>query len=126
MQSLPGFRMMRRVLEDIERCVDFVRRQPWGRPADRERDIYLALQRIREAPERRPVEARRQGGGIELRRCRAGSFVVVYAYFRPDARFPRGVVSIRAIRHRRERNVFAGVRQPTAPPYSTTHMADGP
>jgi len=41
------------------------------------------------------VEART---GIELRRCNAAQFVIVYAYLRPTVRYASGVVSIRAVR----------------------------
>jgi hypothetical protein len=64
------------------------------------------------APKMRRVETRRPRTGIELRRHYAAQFAIVYAYFEPDLVHPHGVVSIRAIRHRRIRNVFTGVREP--------------
>jgi hypothetical protein len=44
--------------------------------------------------------------------------VIVYAYFKPTTSRPNGLVSIRAIRHRRVRDVFLGVRDTSgaAPP----------
>jgi predicted phage gp36 major capsid-like protein len=52
--------------------------------------------------------------GIELRRCISAQFAIVYAYLRPTERFDMGVVSIRAVRHSRVKDVFAGVNEPTA------------
>jgi len=114
---IPDLTAMARVSSDVKRCIDFVRRQPWGKPADREHDIDVAIEKIREFPRRCRVTVRRRWRGVELRRFGAAQFVIVYAYFRPSARFPEGLVSIRAVRHRRERNVFAGVREPDPPPY---------
>jgi hypothetical protein len=53
--------------------------------------------------------------GLELRRCNAAQFAIVYAYLRPTERFPQGIVSIRAVRHVREKDVFEGVKEQSPP-----------
>lgn len=118
MRPVPHLRMTRRVSRDLERCLHSVELHPWGNSADREADINRSFQRILEAPELRRIEVQRRASGVELRRIGAAQFVIIYAYFRPSRRFQQGLVSIRAIRHRRERDVFAGVRQPDPPPYT--------
>jgi hypothetical protein len=102
--------MKARAERDLESCLQFIAAQPWGEPSAREQDIYAAIRRIREEPEWRRVEQSRKSSGAELRRRSAAQFVIIYAYFKPKKRLPKGLVSIRAIRHRRVRNVFLGVR----------------
>jgi ParE toxin of type II toxin-antitoxin system, parDE len=99
---------MPRVEQDIVGCIAFVAKHPAGRPRDRERDIQEGLQRIYSHPKSRRVEVVRAGVGF--RRYQAAQFVIVYAYFEPSAVMPAGIVSIRAIRHRRVRDAFIGVR----------------
>ncbi len=111
MQRLPLGRMTARARRDLDECLQFVADQPWGEPAARRRDILVEIRRIRSAPEQRRVETVRSSG-VELRRRSAAQFVIVYAYFKPRKRLPHGLVSIRAIRHRRVRDVFSGVREP--------------
>ena len=65
-------------------------------------------------PESNRVGSWRPETGIELRRCNAAQFVIVYAYLWPSTRYQRGVVSIRAVRHSRVKDVFLGVKEPTA------------
>jgi ParE toxin of type II toxin-antitoxin system, parDE len=112
MRELPHIHWMPRVSRDIKNCLSFVARQPLGKPSDREADIYLAIERARTRPKSNPVSARRLSPEIELRRCKAAQFVVVYAYLPPSRRFPEGVVTIRAVRHSRVKDVFAGVKEP--------------
>jgi hypothetical protein len=69
------------------------------------------MREILAAPTLRRVEARRPKTGIELRRHAAAQFVLIYAYFAPDSVYASGIVSIRAIRHRRVRDVFSGVQE---------------
>jgi hypothetical protein len=64
-----------------------------------------------------PVRMRRPSIGLEFRGRSAAQFVIVYAYLRPNGRLPNGCVSLRAIRHRRVRNVFSGVRYQPALAY---------
>jgi hypothetical protein len=106
---LPYLHVMPRVDRDIEECLDFVARQPWGRPSDRELDIWLGIEKALIGPESSRVHSRRPETGIELRRCSAARFVIVYAYLPPTDRSPRGVVSIRAVRHSRVKDV-SGLR----------------
>lgn len=116
-EALPDIAHMPRVPRDIDRCLRFISRQPWGQPAGRERDIDRGVLEIRRGPELDDVGARRPSLGIELRRHNAAQFAIIYAYIPPNAQFPRGMISIRAVRHSRVKNVFSGVREPPAPPY---------
>jgi hypothetical protein len=103
---------MPRVREDIKDCLRFIARQPWGRPEDRKRDIERAIGHVQHRPSANRIAARRRRLRLELRRHNAAQFAIVYAYFQPSEQAPEGVVSIRAVRHRRVRDVFAGVREP--------------
>jgi hypothetical protein len=51
--------------------------------------------------------------------------MVIYAYLPPSRKFPDGVVSIRAVRHRRVRNIFDGVREPAVAKYGEIPGYDG-
>jgi hypothetical protein len=111
--KLPPFlHSMPRVKGDIKGCLDFVGRQPWGKPSDRESDIRRGIEKVCACPDANPPELRRAGTGIWLRRCSVAQFVIVYVYLPPSDRNLRGVVSIRAVRHRRVEDVFAGVKEP--------------
>ena len=105
-----------RALKDLADCMEFVSRHSWGRPPDRLQDVMRALRQLCAAPSLHRIERVRKSSGIELRRSAAAQFVIIYAYRRPDLRWPAGRVSIRAIRHRRARDVFMGVREPPPPP----------
>jgi hypothetical protein len=108
----PMLHWMPRVERDFRRCLGFVGRQPWGKPDDREFDIYLGIETACAYPLANCAELRRLDTGIWLRRCNTAQFVVVYTYLPSrDPDLP-GVVSIRAIRHRRVEDVFAGVKEP--------------
>jgi hypothetical protein len=110
----PYLHVMPRVDRDIEQCLAFVARQPWGKPRDRMLDIRLGIEIALDRPAARPVGLWRAESGIWLQRCSTAQFVIVYAYLPPTIRFPRGVVSIRAVRHARVRDVFAGVKESLA------------
>jgi hypothetical protein len=110
----PYLHVMPRVDGDIKRCLAFIRQQPWGKPNDRKLDIRFGIEKALARPEANRVGSRRPETGIELRRCNVAQFVIVYAYLRPSTRYQRGVVSIRAVRHMRVRDVFSGVKEPTA------------
>ena len=107
---LPYLHLMPRVERDIARCLTFVARQPCGKPSDRELDIAPGIERAVLRPESNRVESWRPETGIELRRCNAAQFAIVYAYLRPTERFANDVVSIRAVRHSRVKDVFSGVK----------------
>jgi len=111
---LPYLHVMPRVDRDIEECLDFVARQPWGKSYDRQLDIRRGIEKALERPEANRVGSWRPETGIELRRCNSAQFAIVYAYPRPTERLGMGVVSIRAVRHSRLKDVFAGVKEPTA------------
>jgi hypothetical protein len=111
---LPYLHVMPRVDRDIKQCLAFVRRQPWGKPRDRQLDIRRGIEKALARPESNRVGSWRPETGIELRRCNAAQFVIVYAYLRPTVRYANGVVSIRAVRHCRVEDVLSGVKEPTA------------
>jgi hypothetical protein len=104
---------MPRVNLDIENCLKFVSASPYGLAARRRSEIFSALEKIYSFPHARPVRHHRQDSGIELRSYYVAQFVIIYAYFKPSAVMEDGVVSIRAIRHRRVRDAFRGVRDHT-------------
>jgi len=105
---------MPRVDRDIKQCLALIRKQPWGKPYDRQLDIRRGIEKALERPEANRVGSWRPETGIELRRCNVAQFAIIYAYLRPTSRFATGVVSIRAVRHSRVKDVFAGVKEPTA------------
>jgi hypothetical protein len=112
--SGPILHWMPRVRQDIKQCTDFVARQPWGKPHDRELDIRGGIRRVCRYPEDSRPELRLAETGLWLRRYRAAQFVIVYAYIpSKDSSLP-DVVTIRAVRHVRVADVFAGVKEPPA------------
>ena len=116
--------LMPRALEDIDDCLAFVGRHPRGRPDDRRRDIRKGLMEIRELPRRAPVRAYRPGSGLELRCYWVAQFGIIYAFLPASEAAPMGIVSIRAVRHWRVRNVFRGVRE-SHPAYSLSGETSG-
>jgi hypothetical protein len=68
------------------------------------------LRLILEYPKLRPIEGTSLIG-LDLRRRKAGQFVVVYSYFEPSPADPDGLVSVRAIRHVSEEDVLYGVEE---------------
>jgi plasmid stabilization system protein ParE len=75
-------RLSPRARRDLEECVSFVGRFPWGKPEERRREIYATFQKICEFPERHPVEIRRRRSGEKcvLRRSRGIAGVTKPAY----------------------------------------------
>jgi len=113
---LPKLHLMSRVGRDIDRCLDYVERQPWGKRDDREVDIYRGIAEVYAHPKRNRPEVYRPDSRIWLRRFRAAQFVIVYAFLQLEDPSLPDVVSIRAVRHVRVANVFHGVREsPTKP-----------
>src|SRR5579871_3879457 len=102
---------MPRVPGDIEKCLDFVARQPWGKPANRELDIYRGIDLIRLNPGGFRAQIWRAETGIWLRRSYVAQFAIIYTFLPGSDDDPRGVVSIRAIRHQRVGDVFQGVKE---------------
>ena len=117
MKPLPHLELMPRVAKDIDDCVEFVARQPWGKPHERARDIFRGLREVCFAPRRHPISARRPACKRALRCHTVAQFVIVHIFSERNRRFPAGKVSIRAIRHRRVGNVFEGVKEPPPPFY---------
>ena len=122
MKSLPPIHWMPRARKDLARCVQFVAAHPWGNPTKRTRELARGVSTIPSHPLLSPLYARRPGTGIELRRRNVAQFVVIYSYIAPTETRPRGRVSIRAIRHGNEEDVFHGVRQ-ICPRYEVTRQS---
>jgi hypothetical protein len=77
---------------------------------ERVREIMNAVRFLREHPALHPI-AGISRIGLPLRRRNAGQFVVVYSYFEPSPSEPRGLVSVRAIRHATEQDVLLGIEE---------------
>jgi hypothetical protein len=90
-----------------------VARFPTGKPDERRRAIHAALDRICEFPEQHPITVRRHRSGLELRRHYVDQFAIVYAYLPPVKERPWAIVTVRAVQHRRIKDVFFGVREDT-------------
>ena len=112
MNRLPYLHVMPRVRNDIKKCLHFVGRLPWGKSDARLLDILSGIERALLWPASNRAAVWRPLTGLELRRCKAAQFSIIYAYLPSSPTHPRGVVSIRAVRHSRVRDVFAGVREP--------------
>jgi hypothetical protein len=110
--ATPYLRWMPRIPSDVNRCLKFVAQQPWGKPNDRKSDITHGILKILSGPQMNRVGVRRPSTGVKLRRFGAAQFVIIYAYLLPTPEFPHGVVSIRAIRRSRVKDVFSGVKEP--------------
>jgi len=104
-------RLTPRARRDVEKCERFVASFSSGKPEERRRDIYAGFGQICEFPKRHPVEVRRRRSGLELRRHPVRQFTIIYAYLPPDKERPWAIVTVRAVQHRRIRNVFFGVRE---------------
>ena len=83
------------------------------------------IRKVLQRPQLHRVQARRPSTGLELRSRNAAQFAIVYAYIEPSDILPSGIVSIRAIRHRRAKNIFTGVREPSSPPYISLPLLNG-
>jgi len=101
---------MPRVNRDIKRCRQFLRRKTAGRAIDRIHEVMRSVRWLRENPCINPVRKIDPRSGLQFRRHNVDQFVLVYVYFSPTEKSPGGIVSIRAIRHAREEDVFWGVR----------------
>src|SRR3954467_8246943 len=102
-------RLTPRARRGVEKCVGFGASFSGGKREERRRDIHAGFDQICEFPQRHPVEVRRRRSGLELRRHHVRQFTIVYAYFPPDKERPWAIVTVRAVQHRRIRNVFFGV-----------------
>jgi plasmid stabilization system protein ParE len=111
----PRAKLTLRALRDLRDCIDFISRHPRGKPVDRFRDICRGVAQIRLAPKAHAARVYRAESGLHLRCHTVAQFAIVYAYLDPSTDYPDGLVSIRAIRHRRVRDVFWKVKE-GAPP----------
>jgi hypothetical protein len=89
----------------------FVGSNVWGKPADRRRDIYAAFDRIALAPFAQPIRKWSRRYNLGLRCYRVRQFVIVYGYIGDVEKYPNGEISIRALKHRRVRNLLHGVTE---------------
>jgi len=100
-----------RAKSDIERCRLFLQRKPGGQPTRRIREIQKAARLLLDSPKLYPVEDVHPFSGLEFRRKNVGQFTIIYAYVEPTARLPKGMVSIRAIRHGAQQDVLLRVEE---------------
>jgi hypothetical protein len=70
--------------------------------------------KLTRAPKLHPVEATHPVSGLEFRRKNVGQFAIVYAYIEPTEAAPGGVVSVRAVHHGAEQDVFFRVEEARA------------
>lgn len=114
MTRVPELDVQSRVDRDLWRCRLFVKQHASGRPLDRIREVKRAIRLVRATPELNPVRRTEPVSGLQMRRHNVDQFVIIYVYFRPCESMPNGMVSIRAIRHAREEDVFWGVHDSAA------------
>lgn len=112
---LPRLQLTPRATSDIDRCRQYLRRRQSSRLVNYIHDVISGMRVLRERPGINPVRSRHPVSGLELRRHNVDQFVIIYAYLKPTDSDPRGLVSIRAIRHAREEDVFWGVNDSAAP-----------
>jgi plasmid stabilization system protein ParE len=107
----PRIHFAPRVKRDIEKLLAFIGEQPWGNVEARRQDIEIGIAKIASAALLRPaVQSGRDARG-PFRRLNVGQIAIIYRYKPPSPAEPGGVVSIRAVRHANERDVFRGVRE---------------
>jgi hypothetical protein len=70
---------------------------------------------LRDSPKLYPVEEVHAVSGLEFRRKNVGQFAIIYAYLEPTPSEPKGVVSIRRVRHGSEQDVLFRVEERRAP-----------
>ena len=127
MKSLPKIAFKPRVQSDVRRLLKFIGRQPWGKAEERKQELKAAYERIRCAPLARPVHRWVSYTRVGLRCYYASRFAIVYAWFGKTEKHPRGLVSIRAVRHHRERDVFFGVKNTDSNlPWAPLQTGDAP
>jgi hypothetical protein len=112
MEKLPKLHFMPRVPHDVDELLEFIASKSWGIPHARLRDIKRGIDEVCDRPLRSKVHHVRSDGEVEFRRHDVRQFAIIYAYYEPGGTSPNGMVSIRAVRHRRVEDVFAGVKEP--------------
>lgn len=110
-KSRPPVWFTERATRDVDRCRLFLWRTPGGNPARRIPELLLEARRIARNPKLYPVESVHPISGLEFRRKSVGQFVIIYAYIEPTTADPRGLVSVRSIRHSAEEDVFFQVEE---------------
>jgi hypothetical protein len=111
MKNEPKLSRMPRVRQDMRRCRQFLRRKESGRATKRIAELMEGIRRLRVNPRLYPVRKVDAETGIEYRRHNVAQFVVIYSYFGPSPSRPHGEVSIRAITHASEGDIWFEVRE---------------
>jgi plasmid stabilization system protein ParE len=111
MRNEPKLTYKPRVKRDLRRCLQFLRRKTSGRVSRRLRELVDGVRRVRASPLLYPVRQISHESGAELRRYNVAQFAIIYAYFGPTPSLPYGEVSIRAIVHASEGDVWLEVRE---------------
>jgi plasmid stabilization system protein ParE len=96
---------------DIDRCRLFLERKGVSHPERHIRAIYAAARMLRDSPKLYPVEEIHAVSGLEFRRKNVGQFALLYAFLDPSPLHPRGLVSIRRVRHGAEEDVMLRVEE---------------
>jgi plasmid stabilization system protein ParE len=111
MKNEPELSYMPRVRQDLRRCRRFLRRKTPDRALRRTAEVFKGVRQVRANPLLYPVRTVHPETGAGLRRHNVAQFVIIYAYFNPSPSTPSGEVSIRAIVHASEADVWFGVRE---------------
>jgi len=111
----PTLRFTEQAKREIESCRLFLYRRLNSRPERRIREIYQAARLLPDSPKLYPVVAVHPTKGLEFRRKIVGQFTLVYAYLEPNSALPRGMVSVRAVRHGASEDVLLRVEEKRAP-----------
>jgi plasmid stabilization system protein ParE len=84
---------------EFRRCRQFLRRRSPNTVTRRIRELMNGVRTVRDFPKLNRVRHVDPTTGFQFRRYNVGQFVIAYVYFEPDESEPRGVVSLRGIRH---------------------------
>lgn len=111
MKSLPKVALTPRARKDIRNLLSYIGRQKRGKLLDRKAELNAAFEMIQRAPTSRPVRRWATATHLGLRCRYTRSFAVIYALLNNVGIGDDSIVSIRAVRHCRARDVFFGVRE---------------
>jgi plasmid stabilization system protein ParE len=113
-RNRPTLQFTDQAKREINSCRLFLHRTPGSQPERRIREIYKAARILPYAPKLYPVEAVHPVTGLQFRRKIVGQFTIVYSYLEPTASPPRGIVSVRAVRHGASEDVLFRVEESRA------------
>jgi plasmid stabilization system protein ParE len=114
MHSQPKLRYTDVARRELQRCRQFLRRRSPNTVTRRMRELMNGVRALRDFPKLNRVRQVDPATGLEFRRYNVGQFVIAYVYFEPDESEPRGVVSLRGIRHASMHDALWEVRECTA------------